>query len=43
MRRRLGQVPEWDPERIEGRYADILELYEGLRTAPPPELAAKPG
>jgi len=28
-RRALGQHPAWDPAREEGRYADILEVYEG--------------
>jgi hypothetical protein len=40
IRRRLGQFPEWSPPRLEGRYADILELFEALRDAPPAELSA---
>lgn len=27
VRRRLGQFPEWEPERVEGRYADVLEFF----------------
>ena len=42
VRRRLGQFPEWEPPRVDGRYADVLELFEGLRTAPPAELTVTP-
>jgi glycosyltransferase involved in cell wall biosynthesis len=39
--RRVGQLPEWEPPKAEGRYADVLELFDALRDAPPPELAAR--
>jgi Glycosyl transferase family 2 len=39
--RRVGQLPEWAPPKLEARYANVLELYEAVRVDPPPELVAR--
>jgi hypothetical protein len=41
--RRVGQFPEWEPPKVQGRYRDVIELFEALREAPPPELVAESG
>src|SRR5262249_3157395 len=32
-RRAIGQSPSWNPERAEGRYSDILEVFEDYAPA----------
>jgi hypothetical protein len=33
-RRALGQFPSWDPSREEGRYANVLDVFEHRRSTP---------